>query len=1770
MCIDYRELNKLLVKNHYPLPRIDDLFDQLQGSNIYSKIELRSGYHQLRVREEDISKTAFRTRCGHYKFQVMPFGLTNAPAVFMDLMNRVCKPYLDKFVIVFIDDILIYSRNEKEHEEHLKTILELLKKEELYAKFSKYEFWINTVKFLGHMIDSSGIHVDPAKIEVVKNWASPTTLSEIRQFLGLVGYYKRFIEGFSKIAKPMTELTQKNQKFDWGEEQEEAFHLLKQKLCVAHILALPEGSDDFVVYCDASIKGLGAVLMQRMKVIAYTSRQLKIYEKNYTTHDLELGALLSDYDCKIRYHPGKANVVADALSRKERIEPLRVRALVMTIGLDLSSRILEAQKEAIKIENIEAEDIGGMLKKLEARANGTLCLDNRSWLPCYGDTRSLIMHESHTSKYSIHPGADKMYHDMKMLYWWPNMKADITTYISKCLTCAKVKAEHQRPSAGFDSIWVIVDRLTKFAHFLPMKETDSTEKLMRLYMKEIVARHGIPVSIISDRDSHFTSRVWQSLHKALGTQLNLSTAYHPQTNGQSERTIQTLEDMLRACVIDFGNGSVIHLFVGLNLEKHNLPDQRLFMRLHKRSSRLGIACKLHAIDKRAMLTRSVERIGPVAYRLELPQELSQVHNVFHVCNLKKCLSDDTLVIPLEEIQLDDKLNFIEEPVEIIGRERIVTASGPGFGDSQWRLATLPFTFGGFGVYSACDVLNYAFLTSRLQSATLQTWFKWSISQENIDIICTDKSKIIRKQSKASKHGHENQKSVQLKTKNFLKPTGRRNLPTPVPTGKAVPAGRPNYPIPVTSGRTNNTVRPFPNAVPEGRTMPKGRHRTASLRLAELGPPAIVATIDGAQYTISKASVRSNLQLADDGGEEEDQGERPAEPADQPPIPDPIPSPVNVPNPPIIASTTTSPPKNGTNIPPSDHDQPSSSRLNEPDEEPLTSTFGDDETAGGSFHESPPRSHEATVIPLQDQKKNPPIRVAEDPLTLTALSSLVSKFMQKTTSLESELKDTKKTLGTTIITLVGRAKKLEGALKKRKRKPVISDSDDDAERVEKEIDMDSLLALANASLAEQQSSFVTPSKDKDSGESQEQDISSSTLAAAHILSQTKLHAERVAKMDFSPNAVTPGGLTHSSANQDIPADIFVTPGNMPISTGSGTIPAGVSVSYELERQQEELLRQDELLARQLDQDFDIPAQQKKRQQEVQAARGISSAIVEMVDKSEGRIANQRLKARRDRPISPRRMTYVKSLSADRLKEAFERLQSHLSTLTQQDFTRASKRLGDELEQPSSKRPKAYVRTSKESKVVEEKGESSERTPRKRKSMARKGLHISKSTIPIETGDPDAKHKMCLKIGIVAYGDKEADGVGLILWGNLRVLIDSPEVDDGSEFWKSQHKWRIQSWKLYSFSSGIHVLEASSVINLPHYAVQLVKFLRKQLQIPSVWCVMTVETEFKSPPWNLTHSGCQRLIYPRVNWLLGRRLLKSIQIIQQGQVEWLNEDYCKHKCVVNIHQVVLDAHWRLPDKDRASNAQKKQHDRKEEAHKEENVYVRSVTLDTAHATPWSDFKAMFIQKYCPRNEVKQMENELWNLKTEVLPLCIKGNITSSKPVDLHEAIDMAQGLMYQVVQELGENSERVFNELGQRFLCWQITNSRERGGHNHTNAFLSLLVTTVEGHDIKSKTAELHLVPRTKEDPKAKEDREVMSLVLDVAKKDITRTSVQTMEVKAVETKFEATRRILRTIKGITKVTLREITKHQPVLKERTSRHLADNTPMLKAAWKTTTW
>jgi hypothetical protein len=441
--------------------------------------------------------------------------------------------------------------------------------------------------------------------------------------------------------------------------------------------------------------------------------------------------LLSDYDCEIRYHPGKANVVADALSRKERIPPLRVRSLGMTIVSPLPSQILEAQTEALKAKNRPAENIFGMAENENGfvkRSDGILCFRDRSWVPLYGGVRELIMHESHKSRYSIHPGSDKMYQDLKKLCWWPNIKADIALHISKCLTCSKVKAEHQSPSglltqpklpvwkweritmdfitklpkttSGCDAIWVIFDRLTKSAHFLPISEDDSIEKLARLYVKEIISRHCVPVSIISDRDSRFTSALWRSLQTALGTRLDMSTAYHPQTDGQSERTIQTLEDMLHACIIDFGKGWEKYLPLAefsYNNSYHTRIKAAPFEALYGRKCRSPIGwdevgdnqltCpeliletteKVTQIRDRLQAARDrqksytdqrrkplefqvgdkvmlkvwpwkgvirfgkrgklnpryigpfqiMERIGPVAYRLELPQELSKVNDVF--------------------------------------------------------------------------------------------------------------------------------------------------------------------------------------------------------------------------------------------------------------------------------------------------------------------------------------------------------------------------------------------------------------------------------------------------------------------------------------------------------------------------------------------------------------------------------------------------------------------------------------------------------------------------------------------------------------------------------------------------------------------------------------------------------------------------------------------------------------------------------------------------------------------------------------------------------------------------------------------------------------------------------------------------------------------------------------------------------------------------------------------------------------------------------------
>ncbi|KAI3682967.1 hypothetical protein L1987_83381 [Smallanthus sonchifolius] len=623
----------------------------------------------------------------------------------MDLMNRVCRPMLDRSVIVFIDDILIYSKNEGDHACHLKEVLEALKKEKLYANFSKCAFWLREVQFLGHVINPNGIMVDPAKIVTVKEWNIPKTPTEIRSFLGLAGYYRRFIQDFSKIALPLTKLTRKEVKYEWGSTQDEAFKELKKRLTQAPVLALPEGNEDLVVYSDAPGQGLGCVLMQRGRVIAYASRQLRIHEANYPTHDLELVAvvriknlealpgrwleLLKDYDCEIIYHPGKANVVADAISRKDVPAPIRVKACQLVVTSDVMREIEKAQDEALKVENIKKERMVGQQDKLEYNTLGVRTRFGRVWIPMGGELRTKILDEAHKSRYSIHPGTNKMYQDLRKEYRWPGMKHEMTKYVSKCLTCSQVKAEHQKP---YGKIQPLDIPEWKWEHIT----MDFITKLPRT------------------AKGHDT--IW------------------------SERTIQTLEDMLRACIIDFGGNWDSHLPLAefsYNNSHHTTIGMPPYEMLYGRRCRtpicwgeigqkeLGslevvretserfdqIKARMKAIQdrqksyadkrrrpiefdvgdsvmlkvspwkgiirfrKRGKLSprfvgpfRIMARVGEVAYRLELPDELSGIHPTFHVSHLRKCLADESAHVPLTDIEVDNSLNYIEEPVAILDRK----------------------------------------------------------------------------------------------------------------------------------------------------------------------------------------------------------------------------------------------------------------------------------------------------------------------------------------------------------------------------------------------------------------------------------------------------------------------------------------------------------------------------------------------------------------------------------------------------------------------------------------------------------------------------------------------------------------------------------------------------------------------------------------------------------------------------------------------------------------------------------------------------------------------------------------------------------------------------------------------------------------------------------------------------------------------------------------------------------------------------------------------
>ncbi|XP_052726210.1 uncharacterized protein LOC128194683 [Vigna angularis] len=534
LCVDYRQLNKLTIKNKYPLPRIHDLMDQLHGATVFSKIDLRSGYHQILVKADDVQKTAFRSRYGHYEYVVMPFGVTNAPAIFMDYMNRIFRPFLDKFVVVFIDDILVYSKTREEHEDHLRAVLEVLRERRLYAKLSKCEFWMKEVPFLGHVISAGGIVVDPAKVQAVLQWERPKTVTEVRSFVGLAGYYRRFIESLSWIVAPLTQLTRKDQPFIWTDRCETSFQELKNRLTSAPVLVVPDTSKPFEVFCDASHQGLGCVLMQEKKVVAYASRQLKVHEKNYPTHDLELAVVvfalkiwrhylygaqfqvfndhkslkylfdqkelnmrqrrwmefLKDFDFDLLYHPGKANVVADALSRKSvHISALMVRELELVKSFrDLRLQV-EFEADSIRCNNLVVSN--DLLKHIKEEQSKDVELQTSSSLIGTEQGKDFALGADGILRFKgrkakiEHQRPGGLLQPLEIPEWkWDSVAMDFVTHLS--LTVRR-----------HDAIWVIVDRLTKSAHFLAIDLRMSMARLAQLYVKEIVRLHGVPSSIVS-------------------------------------------------------------------------------------------------------------------------------------------------------------------------------------------------------------------------------------------------------------------------------------------------------------------------------------------------------------------------------------------------------------------------------------------------------------------------------------------------------------------------------------------------------------------------------------------------------------------------------------------------------------------------------------------------------------------------------------------------------------------------------------------------------------------------------------------------------------------------------------------------------------------------------------------------------------------------------------------------------------------------------------------------------------------------------------------------------------------------------------------------------------------------------------------------------------------------------------------------------------------------------------------------------------------------
>ncbi|KAK1602548.1 hypothetical protein QYE76_037397 [Lolium multiflorum] len=612
MCVDCRAINNITIRYRHPIPRLEDMLDELSGAAMFSKIDLRSGYHQIRMKEGDEWKTAFKTKFGLYEWLVMPFGLTNAPSTFMRLMNHVLREFIGKFVVVYFDDILIYSRNESDHIIHIRHVLQVLRDNQLYGNLEKCTFCKDKVIFLGYVVSKHGVEVDESKIEAIQNWPTPMNVSQVRSFHGLAGFYRRFVPNFSTIAAPLNDLTKKGVVFEWGAAQDHAFDELKRLLTSAPLLALPDFNKQFEIECDASGIGIGGVLMQEGRPIAYFSEKLSGAKLNYPIYDKELYALIrvlevwqhylwpkefiihSDHEALkylkaqstlhkrlakwvefiesfpyiIKHKKGKDNIVADALSRKNM---LLTQLDVKIPGLEILCDLYATDHDFAEPYRLCA--LGKAWEKYHIH-DGFLFRANKLCVP-ESSVRFVISQESHAGGLMGHFGREKTLLMLADHFYWPKMRRDVDRYVKRCITCNKSKSKLKphglytplpapttpwedismdfvlglpRTKRGHDSIFVVVDRFSKMSHFIACHKSDDASHIANLFFREIVRLHGVPKTIVSDRDVKFMSYFWKTLWRKLGTKLLFSTTCHPQTDGQTEVVNRTLSQLLRSMI----------------------------------------------------------------------------------------------------------------------------------------------------------------------------------------------------------------------------------------------------------------------------------------------------------------------------------------------------------------------------------------------------------------------------------------------------------------------------------------------------------------------------------------------------------------------------------------------------------------------------------------------------------------------------------------------------------------------------------------------------------------------------------------------------------------------------------------------------------------------------------------------------------------------------------------------------------------------------------------------------------------------------------------------------------------------------------------------------------------------------------------------------------------------------------------------------------------------------------------------------------------------